>query len=84
MQEKNDKQITYLVDDEIQQTEEKMLTAKQILERAGFKPSDYYLVQLLGYEKKSYKDHLNDEIHMHSNMKFVAIFIGETPVSERN
>lgn len=84
MQGKNDKQVTYFVDDEIQQTEEKTLTARQILERAGFKPSAYYLVQLLGQEKKSYKDHLDDEIHMHPNMKFVAIFIGETPVSSRN
>lgn len=82
MEEKKEKTITYVVDDEIQHTEEKVLTPKQILENAGIDPNSYYLVQIMEHEKKSYRDNPNEEIHMHPNMKFISIFVGETPVSK--
>lgn len=81
MEDKKEKTISYYVDDEIQQTEEKTLTARQILEKANINPGSYYLVQLVGDEKKSYKDSPDAVIHMHPKMRFIAIFIGETPVS---
>ena len=82
MEEKKENTISYVVDDEIQHAEEKVLTPKQILEKAGFDANSYYLVQMIGHEKKSYQDNPNEEIHMHPNMRFVAIFVGETPVSK--
>lgn len=72
----------YTVDDEAQTTSEHILTPSEILTKAGLNPATYYLEEIIGHEKKSFKDKLDEQIHMHEHMKFVSIFIGDTPVSE--
>jgi hypothetical protein len=73
----------YLVDDEPETTDEKFLTANQILENAGLKLLDYYLVQVFADgSQKSYKDIPNQRIEMKCpGEKFISVFRGETPVS---
>ena len=73
----------YLVDDEPETTDEKFLTANQILENAGLKPLDYYLVQVFADgSQKSYKDIPDQRIEMKCpGEKFISVFRGETPVS---
>jgi len=74
----------YAVDDEMETTDQKVLTPNQILELAGIKPiSDYYLIQKNpdGTEI-SYKGQPTMPITMLCPaMKFVSIYNGETPVS---
>lgn len=71
----------YTVDDETYSTHEHSLTPRQILDKAGLSAETHYLVQIIGHEQKSYKDRPDVEIHMHEHMKFISVFIGETPVS---
>jgi hypothetical protein len=71
----------YTVDGEPQTTTQHVLTPRQILTNAGINPQTYYLVQIKGNVQESYKDIPDKEIHMHQHMKFISIFIGETPVS---
>jgi hypothetical protein len=71
----------YTVDDEPQSTNEHTLTPRQILTKAGIDPETHYLVQIKGQAQESYKDKLDEEIHMHQHMKFISVYIGETPVS---
>lgn len=73
----------YFVDDEPETTDKKELTPNQILQAAGKKPADYYLVQInADGTKTSYKDTPNKPIKMVCPvMKFIGIFNGEMPVS---
>lgn len=71
----------YTLDDEPYTTSEHVLTPRQILAKAGLSSDNYYLVQIKGHEQESYRDKLDQEIHMHNHMKFISIFTGETPVS---
>jgi hypothetical protein len=73
--------IEYSVNDEPQRTGEHTLTAKRILELAGFVVAQTYLILLRGKERVSYKDNPGDEIHMHPHMKFLAISCEPTPLS---
>jgi hypothetical protein len=75
--------FNYTVDDEPYTTGEHILTPRQILSKAGLSADNYYLVQIKGHEQESYKDRQDVDIHMHNNMKFISVFIGETPVSRR-
>ncbi len=79
--EPKNKEIEYMVDDEEQYTTEKTLTPRQILEKAGIDPENHYLVQMQGNHRESYKDKMDESIHMHEKMKFISVFTGETPVS---
>lgn len=79
--EQKEHKIEYTVDGEEQFTTKKELTPRQILTDAGIDPANYYLVQLEGEHEISYKDKMDELIHMHEKMKFVSIFTGETPVS---
>ncbi len=72
--------ITYYVDNEAQHTTERELTVRQILEIAGDDPTTHYLVELRGDHQIPHQD-LNEEIKIHENEHFIAIFTGETPVS---
>jgi hypothetical protein len=76
-----EKEIEYVVEDEIQTTTEKELTPRQILDKAEIDAETHYLVQMEGNHRESYKDAMDVPIHMHEKMKFIAIFTGETPVS---
>ena len=76
-------EFDYIVDDEAYSTSEHSLTPRQILEKAGLSAETYYLVQIVGHKQESYKDRPDFEIHMHEHMKFISVFIGETPVSYR-
>lgn len=73
--------IHYTVSDEPQTTTERTLTPTQIMTNAGINPDDNYLVEILGRERKSYKDTPNNPIHMHEGQKFVVVFVGPVPVS---
>jgi hypothetical protein len=76
----------YTVDDEPETTEHKSLTADKILELAGLKPVDYYLVLVHSDGKQhSYKDTPHAEIKMKCpGLKFISVFRGEVPVSFKN
>lgn len=71
----------YTLNDEEQTTSEHVLTPREILVNAGIDPDTNYLVEIEGKNQVSYKDKMDDPIHMHEKMKFVAVFTGETPVS---
>lgn len=86
--EKNEKQdmgfpiFQYTLDDEPQSTSEHVLTARQILTNGGLNSEIYHLVQIIGHEQKSYRNNPDENIHLHEHMKFISVFVGETPVSE--
>jgi hypothetical protein len=73
--------FTYTVDDEPQSTTEHVLTAAQILEKAGIDLATHYLVQIEGNHRISFEGKPDEEIHMHEHMKFISISTGPTPVS---
>jgi hypothetical protein len=76
--------IHYTLDDEPQETTEKVLTPRQIMENAKPAPIDpntHYLVQIEGHHQVSYKDKPDEPIHLHERMRFVSISTGPTPVS---
>lgn len=71
----------YTVDDEPQSTSEHTLTARQILQNAGIDPATHYLVEIKGQHQESYKDKMDEALHMHEHMKFISVFNGPTTVS---
>ncbi len=73
----------FTVDDEPFSTHEHILTPTQILQIAGIDPATHYLVEIRGNHQESYKDKPNEPIHMHQHAKFVSVFTGSTPVSQR-
>ena len=75
------KKIDYTVDGEPQQTTERTLTPRQIIINAGLDPSERYLVEIQGKQQKSYKDAMDEPIHMHEKQTFVTVFSGPTPVA---
>lgn len=76
------KTIHYELDGEPQETSERTLTARQIIINAGLDPSERYLVEIQGRHQKSYKDAMDEPIHMHEGQKFVTVFTGPTQVAE--
>jgi hypothetical protein len=77
---KHIKLIVYFVNGERMETSEKKLSVTIILETAGFKPAqDYWLVRDNG--NKKFEDY-EEEIPIHSEETFTAIFRAQTPVSE--
>jgi hypothetical protein len=73
--------FSYTVDGEPYTTAAHVLTPTRILQDASIDPGSHYLVQLDGQHQHSFKDTPNQEIHMHQNMKFLAISTGPTTVS---
>lgn len=72
----------YFVDGKDYETHEHILTPRQILEKAKIDPQKYYLVQIEGQHQVSYQGKLDEQIHMHENMKFVTVLIrGDVPLS---
>ena len=78
-----DKTITYTLEGEPYETAEKVLTPRQILTKGEFDVETHYLTLLHGNsgDRESYQNRLDEAIHMHPNMRFLAIFTGATPVS---
>lgn len=76
----------YTVDDEPETTDQTSLSANQILQAAGLKPEDYYLVLVnADGTQVSYKDNPTAQIQMKCpGLKFISVFRGETPVSCKN
>jgi len=75
---KPDKVIHYSVSGEPQETTERKLIGRQILERAGFTPAeDYRLTRDDGGKEIG----LTDEEPIHEGEAFTATFRGPTPVS---
>ncbi len=76
--------IHFSLDDEPQETTERVLTPRQIMANAKPAPVDpntHYLVQIEGQHQVSYKDKPDEPIQMHEKMRFVSISTGPTPVS---
>jgi len=72
------------LDDEPQETTERVLTPTEILQNAKpypIDPATHYLIQLEGHEQVSYQGNPNEPIHMHEQMRFISESTGPTPVS---
>jgi hypothetical protein len=77
-----EKIIHYFVDDESQTTDQKELTAAQILQNAGIDPNTNYLVEIRGDHKEvSYEGQNTTIIKLHNNMKFISNDTGPMTVS---
>ncbi len=76
------KEIHYTVDGEDQKSDRHLLTAEQIMVKAGVDPKTHYLIRLLpGGGEYSYKDNPSAEIHLHDGMAFLAALVGSAPLS---
>ena len=74
-----DEKIRYFVNGEPQFTDQHKLTVSQILENAEFKPADQYsLTRDEG--NHTYKDY-KEEVPIHMDEHFTALFLGPTPTS---
>lgn len=74
--------IHYLVDDEPESTDQKVLTPVQIMTSAGIDPKTNYLEQIVpGHDPISYKDNPEIEIEMKNGMRFITKPFGPMPVS---
>lgn len=77
------KQITIFVDGEPYEPPRRKMTPNEIIIAAAEKsPAEFYLVQITGGEKVSYKDVGDIPIRLRNRMKFQTIFTGATPVSD--
>lgn len=73
--------IEFTVDGETYLSEERELTAGDILRLAGKDPTTHYLVEVRGQrERHEYRDP-SKTVRVHPGSKFVTIFTGSTPVS---
>lgn len=71
--------IVYFVNGEEQSTETHKVQVRLILENAGLKPAeDYVLIRENG--NKRFED-LNEELPIHKDERFTALYRGTTPVS---
>jgi uncharacterized protein YpmB len=60
----------------------KTMTAREILVLVGKDPAQYYLVQLIGKkDQNSYKEKLDEPIHLDQHSRFITVSTGETPAS---
>jgi uncharacterized protein YabE (DUF348 family) len=76
------KTITYYVNGESQTTTHHKLTVRTILTNAGFTPAENYrLVRVAGNQTYT---NLDEEISLHEDEKFNALFQGPTPTSQGN
>jgi hypothetical protein len=74
--------IHIFVDGEEYTTNERELTANQIITKFGKKdPATNYLVEIEGNRKISFQGKGNDEIKLHNNLSFQIVSTGPTPVS---
>ena len=72
--------ITYYVNGESQTTHHHHLTVRALLSNAGFTPpEDYRLVRNTGNHTYT---NLDEEVSLHQDEKFTALFQGPTPTSQ--
>ncbi len=71
----------YTVDDKPFTTTSEVMTPAEILSKAGFDPTKFYLIQIEGDHEVSYKGEPDKPIHMHDHMVFITAKLGPTPVS---
>lgn len=70
--------ITYLMNEEVEQTHVHKLKAEIMLEQAGFSPAtDYRLIR----EKPRHEYALGDEVDIHEGDRFEILHRGPTPTS---
>jgi hypothetical protein len=72
--------ITYYVNGEAESTEERELTVQTILEAAGFTPAADYTLKSEN-PPKDFDANYSEEVKIHPNQRFHALFRGPTPVS---
>lgn len=70
--------ITYLMNEEVEQTHVHKLKAQIMLEQAGFTPAtDYRLIR----EKPRHEYGLGDDVEIHEGDRFEILHRGPTPTS---
>jgi phenylalanyl-tRNA synthetase beta subunit len=74
------KTIIYFVNGEGKATEQHKLSVRTILETAGFMPAENYT--LVRDEGNHRFTDLNEEVPIHKDERFTAIYNGPTPVSQ--
>lgn len=79
-QHKPEKASIYYINAQKFETFEKKLTARHILERAEFTPTDDY--KLIRDNGQKEIENLDEEFPIHNEEAFTAVFKGVTPVSE--
>jgi hypothetical protein len=72
------KTTEYFVNGERQETQDKKLTASTILEDAGFKPADDWI---LSRDEGGKKFASSDDVEIHKDERFTAKRRGPTPTS---
>ena len=73
------KTIPYFVNGAPQETQEQKVAVRDILENAGFKPATNYTLER-DEGNKQFTDY-DEELPIHKNERFTAIYNGPTPVS---
>lgn len=74
------KMLIYYVNGERQTTHHHTMTVRTILTHAGFTPAeDYRLVRDAGNHTYA---HIDEEVPLHEEEKFTALFQGPTPTSQ--
>lgn len=77
--------IVFTLDGEEKSTTERDWTPNRILAKFGEKdPAAYYLVQILGNHKVSFKDKGEEPLHLEDHNRFISVSLGATPVSDLN
>ncbi len=78
------REIHFTVDGEPEETEQRMMTADEIIRVFGRKdPATNYLVRIEGgHREESYQNRGNEPIKLHNGMSFQIISLGPTTVSD--
>jgi hypothetical protein len=76
------KAIEFTIDGDPHSSHEAKVTARELLVSfAKIDPALFYLVELEGSHQRSYKDKLDETIHLHEKAAFITVSLGPTPVS---
>jgi len=79
---KPDHYITFYVDAEELTTDQKAMSVRAILNLAGdTPPENFYLLEYRGQHEQARHDSMDEVIKLHNNLRFAAVYRGETPVS---
>lgn len=71
--------VTFTIDGIVYSSEERRLTARELLLLADVNPDDHDLARVVGAEiEKRFAD--DDEVQLTPGAKFVTVFTGSTPV----
>jgi hypothetical protein len=72
--------VHFTEDGEPLEIETDSLTMSEILALVGKKPDEWYLVEKIGREQKTFRDP-DQQITITEKAKFISVFTGPTPVS---